>query len=198
MTRRAADGRRLKTLADLHAMELRDLKAAEDALHRGLREMARATRAPVLRKALEEQRRHVEERLARLSGLGVDHGADKSGAEEAHSAGAEGILGECQALIRAGAAAAVLDAALIVAVQKMLHHVMAGYGAARSFAGILGDTDMHALLQESLNDAADGDRTLTKLAEDVINPEAAHPGRSEPAAAAARPDVEVHNGEKIR
>jgi ferritin-like metal-binding protein YciE len=79
----------------------------------------------------------------------------------------------------------------------MMHYAIAGYGSARSFAGTLGDNNAHVLLQESLNDAADADRALTKLAEDIVNLHAAEPEQTAVGGLASS-HVEEHDGQKIR
>jgi ferritin-like metal-binding protein YciE len=72
-----------------------------------------------------------------------------------------------------GADPDVLDAGLIMAAQKTEHYEMAAYGSVRTYAGTLGDNAAHLLLQQTLNEEAEADRKLSKLAEDLINLEAA-------------------------
>ncbi len=46
---------------------------------------------------------------------------------------------------------------------------MAGYGTARTFAELIGDKEAAKLLQTTLSEEEETDRTLTKLAKSVIN-----------------------------
>ena len=67
----------------------------------------------------------------------------------------------------------VLDAALIVAGQKVEHYEIASYGSARTFAETLGHDDIAQLLQETLDEEEETDEKLTELAEMIINDRAA-------------------------
>jgi ferritin-like metal-binding protein YciE len=69
----------------------------------------------------------------------------------------------------------VLDAALIAAAQKVEHYEMAGYGCVRTFARRLGYDRAAGLLQETLDEEGEADKTLTELAETIINPDAEEP-----------------------
>jgi len=68
----------------------------------------------------------------------------------------------------------VKDAALIAAAQRVEHYEIAGYGCARTFARQLGQHNVAALLQQTLDEESGTDKTLTRLAESGINAEAAH------------------------
>ena len=52
---------------------------------------------------------------------------------------------------------------------------MAGYGCVRTFARLLGEDSAADLLQETLDEEGAADKTLTTLAETVINVEAVAP-----------------------
>ena len=67
----------------------------------------------------------------------------------------------------------VLDAAIICAAQRVEHYEIAGYGCARTFAGLLGDNEAADLLQQTLDEEGQTDKRLTELAESSINQEAA-------------------------
>jgi ferritin-like metal-binding protein YciE len=66
----------------------------------------------------------------------------------------------------------VKDAGLIAGAQKVEHYEMAGYGAARTFARLLGETEAAQLLQQTLDEEGETDKKLTSLAESYINEEA--------------------------
>src|SRR5262245_52411708 len=68
--------------------------------------------------------------------------------------------------------AAVMDAALIGAAQRVEHYEIAGYGCARTHARLLGRDQAAELLQETLDEEAEADKKLTELAESIINVEA--------------------------
>jgi len=52
------------------------------------------------------------------------------------------------------------------------HYEMAGYGAARTFASLLGEDDAEELLQTTLDDEGAADEKLTEIAESIVNEEA--------------------------
>ena len=59
----------------------------------------------------------------------------------------------------------VLDAALIVAAQKVEHYEIAGYGSVRTFARVLNYSDAARLLETTLKEESRTDERLTQLAE---------------------------------
>lgn len=60
---------------------------------------------------------------------------------------------------------ALFDAALIGTSQKIAHYLIAAYGTARTYAKHLDLDDTADLLQDNLNETANGDKKLTKIAE---------------------------------
>ena len=64
------------------------------------------------------------------------------------------------------------DAGLISAAQRVEHYEMAGYGCARTYAELLGDSEGAKMLQMTLDEEAATDQKLTELAKSTINLEA--------------------------
>src|SRR3990167_7920578 len=71
------------------------------------------------------------------------------------------------------------DAVLIAAAQKVEHYEIASYGTARTWANLLGQPEVAALLQETLQEEKDTDQNLTAIAESFVNAEAADSGDDE-------------------
>jgi ferritin-like metal-binding protein YciE len=67
----------------------------------------------------------------------------------------------------------VKDAGLIAAAQRVEHYEMAAYGTVHAYAKLLGDNQAAKLLQQTLEEEGAADKKLTKLAESIINLEAA-------------------------
>jgi len=67
----------------------------------------------------------------------------------------------------------VMDAALIAATQKVEHYEIASYGSARTWAQEIGQDQVAELLQATLDEEAETDRKLSKLAEALVNQQAA-------------------------
>jgi ferritin-like metal-binding protein YciE len=151
---------RLNTFENLYADQLVDLYSAEHQLIQALPKMAEAASTPELKDAftkhLEQTKQHAETVKQLLSAIG------ESGSEKCK--GMEGLLKEGQEIIEKRGDPAVKDAALIAAAQRVEHYEIAGYGTARTFALQLGYNDAVNRLQEILNQEAQTDELLTRLA----------------------------------
>jgi ferritin-like metal-binding protein YciE len=172
-------------MEELFLGELRDLYDAEKQLLEALPEMARVASAAELRNAFED---HLEQtgiqakRLERIfEVLGEKTAGKKCLAMTALINGADEIGG-------AGGDAAVRDAGLIAAAQKVAHYEISGYGSARAHAEILGDDRAARLLSETLFEEKEADERLTELTDSLINQEAAGPPVTRGAGASGRRD----------
>jgi ferritin-like metal-binding protein YciE len=159
----------LESLQDLYLEQLKDLHSAERQIIEALPKMIKATSHPELRQAFEKHLRQTEEQLRRLEQIGKRAGEDLSGHK---CKGMEGLLEEGKELMEKRSDSDVLDAALISAAQRVEHYEMAGYGCARTYAGLLGLDDDEEILQRTLDEEGETDHSLTALAERVINVEA--------------------------
>jgi ferritin-like metal-binding protein YciE len=61
----------------------------------------------------------------------------------------------------------VRDAALISAAQRVEHYEMAAYGTVRTYAKLLGQSDVAQLLEETLNEEKAADQKLTSISQKV-------------------------------
>ena len=91
----------------------------------------------------------------------------------------KGLIEACAEIIAAKGEPAAKDAALVGAAQKIEHYEIAGYGAARTFASILGEDEVASLLQATLDEEGAADETLTAIAEEGVNQEAAGDDRAD-------------------
>jgi len=87
--------------------------------------------------------------------------------------GMQGILEEGKKLMEEDASDDVLNAGLIAAAQKVEHYEIASYGSVKAWAELLGQDEIVALLEETLEEEEATDKKLSELAESVINAEAA-------------------------
>ncbi len=159
----------LQSLQDLYIDELKDLYSAEQQIVKALPKMAKAASAPELKDAFNrhlEQTRHQVERLDQIfQELGKNPRGKKC-------IGMQGLIEEGNEILKEKAEPAVKDAGLISAAQRVEHYEMAGYGAVRTYAQMLGFDDAAQALQRTLDEEGDTDHKLTQLAESMINPEA--------------------------
>ncbi len=160
---------KLNSLHDLYIAELRDLFDAENRIIKALPKMAKAAGSPELRSAFEEHLQQTQMQADRLSRIFERIGDSPKGGK---CKGIEGIIDEGEDLMDEDAPAAVGDAALIAAAQRVEHYEIAAYGTVRTFAQRLGAEQDAQLLEETLREEKAADKKLTTLAESYINEEA--------------------------
>jgi ferritin-like metal-binding protein YciE len=151
----------LENLRDLYIHQIKDLYSAEKQITKALPKMMKAASSPELRSAFEDHLEVTQEQVARLEqileALGENLRAPKC-------KGMEGLLEEGSELMEEDADESVMDAGLIVGAQKVEHYEIAGYGSARTFAELLGETQAVRLLDKTLKEEEETDRLLTELA----------------------------------
>jgi ferritin-like metal-binding protein YciE len=157
------------TLHELYVSELRDLYNAENQLIKALPKMAEAVSSPSLRTALEEHLSVTEEHKRRLEQIFQDLDETPKGRK---CKAMQGLVDEGEDAINMGGDPAVHDAAIIAAAQRVEHYEMAGYGTVRTFAQLLGYDEAVNLLQMTLDEEGQADKTLTEIAESEINQKA--------------------------
>src|SRR4030095_9319760 len=79
----------------------------------------------------------------------------------------EGLIEEGKELMEEDADPEVLDAGLIGAAQRVEHYEIAGYGSAKTYAGLLDMKDVVKLLDQTLAEEKETDQLLTRLAEKI-------------------------------
>jgi ferritin-like metal-binding protein YciE len=165
------DDMKLETLEDLLIHELKDLYNAETQLLKALPKMAKAASNEELRDSFNEHAKVTEKQVERLEQIFDEMGKNPKGKK---CQAMEGLIEEGQEVIKEKKMDPdVRDAALIAAAQRVEHYEIAGYGSARTFAGLVGNDRAKNLLQETLDEESETDRRLTELAESTINPRAA-------------------------
>ena len=160
----------LQTLKDLYIHELKDLYSAEKQIIKALPKMIKAADNAQLKAGFEEHLGQTKEQAVRLEKLLASHDQTTRGPK---CKGMEGVLKEGEEMIEEEADEEVRDAGLIGAAQRVEHYEIAGYGCARTYAELLGDKEGAKVLQQTLDEEADTDKKLTKLAKSTINVAAA-------------------------
>lgn len=159
----------MDSLKDLYIDELKDLYNAENQLLKALPKMAKKAAAPELKRAFQDHLAQTEGHVSRLEKIFKGLGEKPTGKT---CKAMKGLVEEGKEVIDEDGDDSVLDAALIGAAQRVEHYEIAGYGVVRTFASLLGEEDAMGLLQRTLNEEAEADKKLTKLAESVVNVEA--------------------------
>ncbi len=163
-----------KTLHDLMVEELRDLHSAERQLLKALPKMAKAATNPELKKGFEKHLKETEGQLERLDRIFEKLGKRATGKR---CKAMEGLIEEGSELLEEqdSMPPEVMDAALIIAAQKVEHYEIGSYGTIATFTDLLGETEIGKLVKQTLNEEEVTDKTLTALAKGGINEAAMAP-----------------------
>jgi ferritin-like metal-binding protein YciE len=141
----------LDSLRELYVDELKDLYSAEGQILKALPRMIRAASNRQLKQALTEHERVTKRQVQRLERIFKDMGESPRSEKPEPE---------------------VLDAGLISKAQHVEHYEIAGYGTVRTWAEQLGYDQHVELLQQTLDEEGQADKTLTQLAESTVNIEA--------------------------
>ncbi|HUG00546.1 MAG TPA: ferritin-like domain-containing protein [Longimicrobiales bacterium] len=160
---------KINSLEKLLVHELKDLYSAEKQILSHLDKVIDKTTNGELKTALSEHRNLTRTHVQRLESIfsGLDH---EPGGHRCK--GMEGLLKEGDDLLKDTTDSATRDAGIIAAAQRVEHYEMAGYGTARTYARMLEKDDVAETLQKTLDEEADADEKLTRIAEHVVNPKA--------------------------
>jgi ferritin-like metal-binding protein YciE len=152
----------LNNLQDVLMEQLADLYSAETQLVAALPQMAGAAHSTQLREAfnhhLEQTRNHVQRLDEAFSDLSVPRQSETCQAMR-------GLIEEGDEIVHATGDPDAIDAALIAAAQRVEHYEISAYGTASAIANELGYEKTAALLDETLDEEAQADKLLSKLAE---------------------------------
>jgi ferritin-like metal-binding protein YciE len=159
----------MSSLQDLLVEELKDLYSAESQILKAGPKVAKNVNSDQLRQAIEMHMKETEEQRGRLERILEKMGESTRGKK---CKGMEGLIEENKELLDEDAEPDVLDAGLIVGLQKIEHYEIAGYGSAVTFAKLLGDEESARLLAQTLQEEERTDKKLTQIAESSINVQA--------------------------
>jgi ferritin-like metal-binding protein YciE len=162
----------VETMQELLIDELKDLYSAEKQIVRALPKIAKAASSTELQEALLGHLAETKGQVVRLEKIGEIIGKKLTGKT---CVGMKGVLEEGSEVLEDTDKGVVRDAALISACQRVEHYEMAGYGSAREFAKLLGQTDVAVLLDETLNEEKNADKKLSAISKQV-NTEATRQG----------------------
>ena len=151
---------KIENLKDLLVHELKDLYSAETQIMEALPKMAEAAHSQELKKAFSDHLEETKGQKQRLEEI-FKHFDYKPGGQKCDAA--EGLIEEGEEIIEELDKGELRDAALIGAAQRVEHYEMAGYGTARTFAEVLGLSEVQRLLQETLDQEGEANKLLTEL-----------------------------------
>ena len=151
--------------------EVNDLASVERQLIQALPKLAEMATNSELKQAILSHLGETRAQQMRLeearSTLGIKE-------EKVHKCEAmAAILAEGKRAAKRASPAEVTDAAIISGSQRIEHYEMAGYGTAVALARLLGQIAVAELLEQSLEEEKNADQTLSRIAEQNVNPDAA-------------------------
>lgn len=158
-------------LMELFVDSIKDIYWAEKHLTKALPKMQKAATSAALATAIAEHIAVTENHVVRLESifqlLGEKAQAKKCDAMEGLSKEGEGIIEDTDE------GTATRDVGIILASQKVEHYEIATYGGLAQLATTLGLTEVADLLSQTLAEEKEADQTLTSIAENNINYQAA-------------------------
>lgn len=153
------------TFRELFHEQLNDLFSAEEQILAILPKLISVTSSGDLRETFNHYLQEINTHTQHLTETLEE---SKMGPKGFICKAIEGMLEEADNLIHRGGNSAVKDAALIAMMQRLQHYKIAVYGTARTYARHLNENKAMDLLQRALNEEAEADKKLTKLAEGGI------------------------------
>lgn len=152
-------------LKQLFQEQLNDMMSAEKQLIGALPKMADAATSQVLINAFEDHLEVTENHVVRLEQVYRLAGLQP---QPEMCEAMQGLVREGEeAIERTRDGSLIRDVALIVAAQKVEHYEIAAYGCLRAIANVLGLHEAAGLLQETLDEEGQADKTLTEIAKDI-------------------------------
>jgi ferritin-like metal-binding protein YciE len=149
-----------KKLSDLFIIKLNTLYDIEHVLVKALPTIAKATTNKELRDGLVIHAEETKEQIRRLEGIYKMIGVKTS---KLKSEGIRGIVEDCTWVINAIPLKDARDAHLVRALQYAEHYEIAGYIGAIAWAHTLGEIDIAAMLNETLQEEKAADEKLASI-----------------------------------
>lgn len=151
--------------------ELKDILWAEKALLKALPKMRKAATGKELATSFEGHLAETENQIEVLNQVFALM-EEKPATKKCDAM--EGLLKETESIIEdTDKGSAIRDAGLILAAQKVKHYEIATYGTLAAFADAMNETEAAKLLRSILRDEKKSDKTLTVLALESVNEDAA-------------------------
>lgn len=157
-------------LTELFEDGLKDIYWAEKALTKALPKMAKNASSPELIDALNKHLTETEGQISRLEQV-FELAGQKAVAKKCDAMA--GLIEEGNGILEETEIGVVRDAGIIAACQKIEHYEIATYGTLRQFAETLGMEEAASLLEQTLEEEKAADKSLTIVAVNAVNFEAA-------------------------
>jgi ferritin-like metal-binding protein YciE len=158
-----------KKLEDLFHETLKDIYFAENKILKTLPKMAKAAQSKELKAAFALHERETRGQVKRLDRVFKIIGKPARGKT---CAAINGITEEGSEIMKDFKGMPALDAGLLAAAQAVEHYEISRYGTLSTWAEELGYAEAVDLLEATLQEEKNTDKTLTGIAKSVVNIEA--------------------------
>lgn len=158
-----------KNLENLFHDTLKDIYYAEKKILKALPKMAKGAQSDKLTKAFLKHEEETEGQIERLEQIFEIIGKNPRGKT---CPAIDGIIEEGQEILEEYKGSPALDAGLVAAAQAVEHYEITRYGTLKRWAQILGLNEAVKLLDQTLQQEAMTDESLTELADMQINDKA--------------------------
>jgi ferritin-like metal-binding protein YciE len=158
----------VETAQDLFIDELKDIYSAEKQAVRAYPRLTKVVQSEELKQALQDHLEQTKQHVERLDRV-FEILEARSGGKTCE--GMRGLLDEASTHAEEIEQGPVLDAGLIGALQRVEHYEIAAYGTVATLAEAMGQTEIHELLAETLQEEKDTDEKLTEVSA-TVNKEA--------------------------
>jgi ferritin-like metal-binding protein YciE len=154
----------MESLRDLFVDELKDLYSAENQILKALPKMIKKASSKELKSGFEQHLKETQGHVERLEKIFEELDESPRGKK---CKGMEGIIADGKELMEEDAEPEVMDAGLIGAAQHVEHYEIAGYGCVRTYAELMGESEMANLLEKTLEEEKATDEKLSQLAQNI-------------------------------
>ena len=169
LSREHSVAKKPKKLEDLFHETLKDIYFAENKILKTLPKMAKAAQSKDLRAAFVRHERETKGQVKRLDRVFKIIGKPARGKT---CAAINGITEEGSEIMKDFRGMPALDAGLLASAQAVEHYEISRYGTLSTWAEELGYEEAVDLLEATLQEEKNTDKTLTEIAKSVVNVEA--------------------------
>jgi ferritin-like metal-binding protein YciE len=153
------------SLRDVLIDELRDLYSAENQLVKALPKTAKGAQSEELKQIFTDHLSQTRGQVERLKQIFEHLGKKPTGK---HCNGMEGAIDEVKEALEEDEEGALLDAGIVGAAARVEHYEIAGYSAAILIATTLGETEVVALLKQTLAEEQNAAKLVMSTAKGIL------------------------------
>lgn len=157
---------KMKSIKDLFLHELKDIYHAEQQLVDTLPKISKKISSSELKSAMEMHLEQTKDQVKRVEQI-FDKLGESPKAEKCQAM--QGLIEECNEILKEDTTSEVLDAALIACQQKIEHYEIASYGTLATWANEMDNKEIGKLLSETLDEEKKADEKLNEIAMQSAN-----------------------------